>query len=86
MSPSRVSFTVTPSSASLPVLSTVIVYSISSPNGTDSGQDLVTSMPGSCVMSVVQDASSEASTPESAPVPVAVTVLVSGSGSPATGV
>ena len=43
-------------------------------------------MPGSCVMSVVQDASSEASTPESAPVPVAVTVLVIGSGSPATGV
>ena len=43
-------------------------------------------MSGTCVMSVVQDASSEASTPESAPVPVAVTVLVSGSGSPATGV
>ena len=86
MSPSSVSFTVTPSSASLPVFSTVIVYSMSAPNGTDSGQDLVTSMPGSCVMSVVQDASSEASAPESAPMPDAVTVFVSGSGSPASGV
>ena len=43
------------SSGSLPVFVTVIVKVMSSPNGTDSGQDFVTSIPGTCVMSVSHD-------------------------------
>ena len=74
-----VSFTVTFSRGSFPVLVTVMLHVTSSPTSAFGVQVLLTSMPGSWTMSVLQESWSDTFCSESAPVPAAVTTLCTGS-------